>query len=138
MRTATCRCLSMLMISLALMGCDSSQDGKMTAHDVYSGFVNEGFLPPPINAKLQTILEDSSNFGMTEYQELDLAIQKYCDGTDYSWRDYFSLLPMKAISIVVPGWNSLGVFSSPELMVVRQIDAANTCEFRPLTKYIEE
>lgn len=124
--------------TMLLSGCDSDnhQDGMITIHDAYR--MSQELFPTPIREKLKTMLEDSKTFGMTEYEALDLAIQKYCDGTDYSWRDYFSLLPMKAISIVAPGWNSLGVFSSPELMIVRQIDAANTCEFRPLTKYIEE
>lgn len=124
--------------TMLLSGCDSDnhQDGMITIHDAYR--MSQELFPTPIREKLKTMLEDSKTFGMTEYQELDLAIQKYCDGTNYSWRDYFSLLPMKAISIVAPGWNSLGFLSSPELMIVRQIDAANTCEFRPLTKYIEE
>lgn len=124
--------------TMLLSGCDGDnhQDGMITIHDAYR--MSQELFPTTIREKLKTMLEDSKTFGMTEYQELDLAIQKYCDGTDYSWRDYFSLLPMKAISIVAPGWNSLGFLSSPELMIVRQIDAANTCEFRPLTKYIEE
>ncbi|HHC7087317.1 TPA: hypothetical protein ACN376_004019 [Vibrio parahaemolyticus] len=123
---------------MLLSGCDSDnhQDGMITTHDAYR--MSQELFPTPIREKLKTILEESKTFGMTEYQALDLAIQKNCDGTDYTWRDYASLLPTKIIAFVVPAWNSFAVMSTPELLLVRQIDAANTCVFNPLTKYIEE
>ncbi|HBC2020433.1 TPA: hypothetical protein I6Z44_002720 [Vibrio cholerae] len=125
-----------LMAVVLLSGCDSRKDGMITLHEAYR--MSEELFPTPIREKLKAILEDSETFGMTEYQELDLAIQKNCDGTEYTWRDYASLLPMKIIAFVAPGWNSFAVMSSPELLLVRQIDAANTCVFNSLTQYIEE
>ncbi len=124
------------MTTVLLSGCDSREDGMITVHEAYR--MSEELFPAPIREKLKAILEDSETFGMTEYQELDLAIQKNCDGTEYTWRDYASLLPMKIISFVMPTWNSFAVMSSPEILLVRQVDAANTCVFNPLTKYIEE
>lgn len=127
----------MALVTITLLsGCDNHQDGMITTHDAYRMSLN--LFPAPIREKLNTILEDSKTFGMTEYQELDLAIHKNCDGTEYTWHDYASLLPMKIISFVMPPWNSFAVMTSPELLLVRQIDAANTCVFNPLTKYIEE
>lgn len=125
-----------LMTTALLSGCDSREDGMITVHEAYR--MSEELFPAPIREKLKAILEDSETFGITEYQELDLAIQKNCDGTEYTWRDYASLLPMKIISFVMPPWNSFAVMSSPEILLVRQVDAANTCVFNPLTKYIEE
>ncbi|EPJ0741241.1 TPA: hypothetical protein OUT66_005042, partial [Escherichia coli] len=107
---------------MLLSGCDNHQDGMITTHDAYR--MSQELFPTPIREKLKTILEDSKTFGMAEYQELDLAIQKNCDGTDYTWRDYASLLPTKIIAFVIPGWNSFAVMSSPEILLVRQIDAA--------------
>ncbi|WP_045391895.1 hypothetical protein [Vibrio rotiferianus] len=126
------------LICLALVGCDSHDGNRITAHEAYSNILKSGAFPSPVGEHLKEILDESSHFGMTEYQELDLAIQTYCTGTEMTWRDRLSLLPMKFISVVVPGWNSLAVFSSPELMIVRQVDAANSCEFNPLTKYMED
>lgn len=125
-----------LMAAVLLSGCDSREDGMITVHEAYR--MSEELFPAPIREKLKTILEDSETFGMTEYQELDLAIQKNCDGTEYTWRDYVGLLPVKFFAFVMPPWNNLAVMSAPELLIVRQIEAANTCVFNPLTNYIEE
>ncbi|USD58827.1 hypothetical protein J4N45_09830 [Vibrio sp. SCSIO 43140] len=125
-----------LFVVLTLAGCDKGT-GKITVHDAYSELLETDVFPIPVKGKLREILDDTNHFGLTEYQELDLAINAYCTGAKVTWRDHLHLLPMKAVSIIVPSWNSFSVLMAPELLIIRQVDAAQTCEFNPLIKYME-
>lgn len=127
-----------LLVVLALFGCDNTDVNKISVHDAYRLAIESGSFPPIISEQLNEILNNSSYFGMTEYQEFDLVIRGFCTGNEITWRDRVMLLPTKFISVVIPSWNSFAVLTAPELMMIRQIDAANTCVFNPLTNYIEE
>lgn len=126
-----------LLAVLVLTGCDNNDANKISAHDAYKLAMESGSFPPKIGEQLSVILNDSSYFGMTEYLELDLVIHAFCTGNEVTWRERLELLPMKFVSLVVPSWNSFALLTAPEVMLIRQLDAANSCKFNPLSKYMD-
>lgn len=104
----------------------------MTSHEVYSDLVKAGAFPSPLSEDIQEVLDDSNSFRMMQYHLVDNAITEHCGKKVDFWSDML----VRAMYFYFPV--DMKIFSNPFIAIRRQIDAANTCVFNPLTKYIED
>lgn len=121
-----------LIAALALSGCSENDTGKISTHEAYSMLVEAGAFPERMKSDLTEILADSPKFRLEQYFEFDNVISKHCGDESDSLA---ATIVIKAMTFVLP--MDLRVFSNPIIALERQVEAANTCEFKPLTTYID-
>ncbi|GIC77128.1 hypothetical protein [Moritella sp. F3] len=120
-----------LITLLVMSGCSDNDTGKMSTHEAYSALVDSGAFPARMEGDLTKILDGSTQFRMEQYFEFASVISKHCSGPEASFAASFLI---KVVSFVFP--MDLRVFNNPIIAIERQVDAANTCEFKPLNTYI--
>lgn len=123
-----------LSLSILLVGCErgGGEDGMMTSHEVYTELVQVGAFPPALTEDIQEVLDDSSSFRMMQYHLVDNAIAKHCGQKV----NFLADMLLRAMYFYFPV--DMKIFNQPFIAIQRQIEAANTCVFNPLTKYLEE
>lgn len=120
-----------LIAALVLSGCSDSDTDKISTHEAYSKLVESGVFPERMESDLTEILDNSSRFRLEQYFEFDDVIYKHCGVEGHSLA---AKIVVKAMALVFP--MDLRVFSDPLIAIKRQVDTANSCEFKPFIEYI--